>query len=488
MRLRNTLILLLLLLGLGAYVYFVEYPAAQQETKKKTLFDFKVDEVTQIALTYPDREIVLKKTGDEWVLVKPIETEADETIVKTLVNGIADCEVKKTVEEEPTDLSIFGLDAPATRVKVSLGERELPEILVGKTAPIGSSAYIQRVDEKKVLLASSAFRSGVDKKVKDLRNKTILRFSDEEVRRIALQGDGKDLALVKKDDQWQIERPAAFGADGTVVRSYLSTLRSLRAIDFPDDEGKDLSAYGLDAPRLSVTLWVGKDEDQRQVLIGKENEKKELFVKTGARPVVYTVSDWVYRDLNKTLNDLRDKVLLAVDKEKATAIEVKRADGTQFKLMKEGDNKWVLEKAEGKLAENAVTQFVNDVAELKGYEVAADDVADLKSFGLDPAAVSMHVGGEGGAEVGTILLGQREREGKKEYTGARAGGTTVFLVRDYLYSRLDKQARDFIEQPTPTAAPVTPGVAPDLEGDTEEDEGEFDEEDFDEEEFDEDPG
>ena len=41
MRFRTTLILLLLLIGLGAYVYLVEYPKAEQEAKKKTLFEFK---------------------------------------------------------------------------------------------------------------------------------------------------------------------------------------------------------------------------------------------------------------------------------------------------------------------------------------------------------------------------------------------------------------------------------------------------------------
>jgi hypothetical protein len=78
-----------------------------------------------------------------------------------------------------------------------------------------------------------------------------------------------------------MEKPGGYAADGTVVRSYLSTLRSLRAVDFPDDNATDLSTYGLDQPRLAVTLWVGKDADQRQLLLGKENDKKEIFVKLG---------------------------------------------------------------------------------------------------------------------------------------------------------------------------------------------------------------
>ena len=36
------------------------------------------------------------------------------------------------------------------------------------------------------------------------------------------------------------------------------------------------------------------------------------------------------------------------------------------------------------------------------------------------------------------------------------GGHTVFLIRDYLFSRLDKQAADFVDKPTPTAGAEQP--------------------------------
>ncbi len=55
MRFRSTIVLLLILVGLGAYVYWVEVPKAQQEAKKKTLFEFKADDATAVSLVYADR-------------------------------------------------------------------------------------------------------------------------------------------------------------------------------------------------------------------------------------------------------------------------------------------------------------------------------------------------------------------------------------------------------------------------------------------------
>src|SRR5262245_60679101 len=99
MRVRTTIVLLLMLISVGAYVYWVEYPKAEEEGKKKTLFDIKADDVTEVTLVYPDREIALKKSGDDWRLTKPIEAAADSVTVKNLVSAIAEAEIKKELTD-----------------------------------------------------------------------------------------------------------------------------------------------------------------------------------------------------------------------------------------------------------------------------------------------------------------------------------------------------------------------------------------------------
>jgi len=57
--------------------------------------------------------------------------------------------------------------------------------------------------------------------------------------------------------------------------------------------------------------------------------------------------------------------------------------------------------------------------------------------------------------MGTILLAKHD--GK--YYGMREGGPTVFEVRDYMYTRLDKQQRDFEGTETATTLPAPPAGA-----------------------------
>ena len=59
----RTILMLTVLLGLGAYVYFVELPKARQDAEKPTILTFEKEAVDTLTLTYPEREISLQQTA-----------------------------------------------------------------------------------------------------------------------------------------------------------------------------------------------------------------------------------------------------------------------------------------------------------------------------------------------------------------------------------------------------------------------------------------
>jgi len=455
MRFRTTIILALVLAGLGAYLYFVELERVAEEAKKKTLFEFKTEDATGITLTYPDRKIVVKLSDGKWRLTEPVQDLADESIVTNLLNAIAECEIKKTLEDVPTDLAPFGLDKPSAEVQVTLKDRELPVIKVGKTSPVGFSTYIQRADDPKVYLTSSAFHTGTDKQLKDVRDKQILSFDDNAIRKITVHGPDRDILLKKSESGWSLEQPTAHAADAATVRSFLSTLRSMRATDFAAEQASDLSQYGLDNPRLAITVTPDKEDEQKQILVGKENDKKDIYLKVASRPTVYVASNWVYRDLNKTVNDFRDKTVIAFDKDAATKLEIQRSDGERFVLSRSENKPWTLEGSETAPDEPAVTRFLNDLKDIKAHEIASDKPEDLAQYGLASPLLSVTVRGKEGALLGAIRIGSYSGSGESkttEYAVLRDDQPTIFRIREHLFTRINKKAADFL--PKPTATPV----------------------------------
>jgi len=464
MRFRTTLLLLLVAVGLGAYVYFVEVPKATEEAQKKTLVEFKGDDATAVTLAYPDRTIELQKTDGTWRLLKPLDAAADQTAVRNLVNAIADCEVKKDLDKPESNLAAYGLDKPMVTITVRLKDKELPAIEVGKNTPVGFSTYVTLASDKKIRLVNSAFRSGMDKQPKDLRDKTILTFNDKDVHQVSLQGDGKDILLTRKDDSWRLERPADAPADAATMRTLLSGLRAMRAVDFPSDSAQDVASYGLNSPRLTIVLRMAKGNEEKTVLLGNATEKKDVYLKLAGEPTVYTVSNWVFGDLNKSAKDFRDKTVLHFEPSAAQEIQIKRPGGSLVTLKQAPDQKWQVDKEPvSRALPTAISQYVRDLSELKGYDIAAEPPGDLATFGLTNPLLTISLSGAKDAKIGTILIGRHQTsDNKTEYTAMAADSDTVFLLREYQFTRLDKPAAAFLQQPTPskTASPALQTSAP----------------------------
>jgi len=230
---RRIFVLLVLVAGLGTYLWVYEVPKAREEGKKAKLLGVDKDAITGIDLVFPDREIALKKGDQGWRLVKPVDAPADEATVKGLVNTLADAEVQRTLDEAPQDPAAFGLDKPSPLVKLSVKSgAEPPPIAVGKNTAIGGKSYVRKDDEPKLYLTTSSLQYGLNKQAKDLRDKQLVTFQDDDVQRVDITSSGQTTTLARKGkDAWVVE-PGDQPADSTEVRSYLSTLRSTRATDF----------------------------------------------------------------------------------------------------------------------------------------------------------------------------------------------------------------------------------------------------------------
>jgi Domain of unknown function (DUF4340) len=459
-KLGRILVLLLLVAGLGAYLYWVEVPKARQEATKAKLVTASPDDITAIDLIYPDREIALRKQDGAWRLTKPIEAPADDTAVKTLLTALTGAEVQKSLDSLPPNLADFGLDKPDPTVKLATAKGDLPVIAVGKNAAIGGKSYVRVGDEQKITLVPSTFKFGLNKQPKDLRDKQLLTFKDEDVARINIAPvDGPPVTLVRKDkDVWTLE-PDAKPTDITEVRSYLSSLRSTRAVDFPDT---DAAAAGLDAPRLTVTVGLPNDATQ-SLLIGKDTTQgtqKQIFAKRSDQPTIVTLGDWSFRTLGKDAWQFRDKTLLGFGPDRVGRIVIERKEGPGATLVHGEPGGWTVEN-EKESKGGAIQRFVDDLRDLKGSAIAEEPAKNLKRFGLDAPDVRVTLIDREQKPIGTVLLA---KQGDKYYA-VQEGGPTVFEVRDYMFTRLDKQQRDFVgvEAP-PTTVPSAAGM-PDMPDD-----------------------
>ena len=103
------------------------------------------------------------------------------------------------------------------------------------------------------------------------------------------------------------------------IVSALSSLASERLVD---DKAANLKSYGLDQPAFEVDI-TDKDNKTHKLLVGDDTPTSgAVYAMLANDPRVFTVSKYVKNNLDKSLNDIRDKRLLTVSADKISRIEL----------------------------------------------------------------------------------------------------------------------------------------------------------------------
>jgi len=454
MRPRYTVALAALLAALCAYIYFVESLDVAAKNAPKMLLAVGADAIRGVTLTYGDRTIALAKGEGGWRLTAPLGAAADPVAVENLLRAVTTAEVTKSLDDASSDLAPFGLAPPFVTIALTAADATPPILKVGKATQVSGATYVQRGDEPAIVLTGAALRTAVDKQPKDLRDKSVVEFRDADITAITLRGPDGVVELSQQNGTWTITRPSAHAADNAAVRALLATLRTMQATDFANDApaAADLAAYGLDAPRRELILRAGADREVR-VRIGTETEQG-VYVQAADQPTVFVVGKWAAGDLDKGVNELRDKTLLTFDPTAAGTIAVAHAAAERFTLSR-GEGGWTLDGAGDALNASAVEGFVGALSRLTGTAVIGDVPPQAGAeFGLAPPALTVAVTGRDGAAIGTVRFGAHTPDPPAtEYTAQRDGDPAVFALPDFQFKPLDRRRADFVATAGPTPAP-----------------------------------
>ena len=119
----STLILLVVALGLGGYLYFVESdrPVPDENAKAK-VFAYDSTKINQLQIKSSTGEVTSLRKGanDIWTIVQPTNAPADRNAVSDVVTNLANLEEQRVVDENAADLKTYGLAEPVVDVTADL--------------------------------------------------------------------------------------------------------------------------------------------------------------------------------------------------------------------------------------------------------------------------------------------------------------------------------------------------------------------------------
>lgn len=338
---RSTLILLVIFIGLLGYVYFYESkrPATPPVEEKPKAFSVQADKIEELTVKGASGETTrLKKESGGWQVVEPTAMAAAESEVTGITQGLAGLEVQRVVDENPSDLSQFGLAQPKVDVGFRAGgQAGLTHLLIGDKTPTGGELYAKTPDQKKVFLIASYLDSTFNRTPFDLRDKRIIKFDRDKVTGLEIVRPKDSVMLAKNGSQWSLTNPLRATADYGTVEGMIGQIESAQMVALTANEAKDLKQYGLDKPQVTATIV--SDGSKATLAIGKTSSDGSYYARDEARPLVFTISQALVTDLQKPTSDYRLKDLFQFRPFNATRIELTRDNQTlTFERLKGKDS------------------------------------------------------------------------------------------------------------------------------------------------------
>lgn len=176
---RTTLILLLLALGLGGFVYFYEIKGAPQRQEAKVqeqqIFSFEEEQIQSFTVKTKEQTLEFERGNQSgkpiWLLKAPNETPASDASVSYLMNLLVKGKSDRAIQVPAAQLQEYGLEQPQATIEVKLKNQTTHQLILGKPDFNRNFLYAQTDPPAKptgnvnVLLVSTDFENAVNRRL-----------------------------------------------------------------------------------------------------------------------------------------------------------------------------------------------------------------------------------------------------------------------------------------------------------------------------------
>jgi len=412
MKIKTTLILMIVFGALLAFVFLSDIREKGKPEPADKLVDLSSDDVEKIIFkTEADTITFAKDKEGDWLITDPLEAKADKYEVDRIASDFSSLEIDRTVEDAPADLEKYGI--PQKEISLFFKDRETPvKVLVGTENPLDKKFFAKREDETKVVLIGSQFKSLLEKKIFDFREKKIFQFETDEVKRIALRSGDIQWEATKEEDDWMLTKPVKSLAEKSEITSLLSSLSDLKASEFVSEAKKEEETieYALDKPEHEVALELPLENQEVTFYINKKEDK--VYATTSLSSKIVEVENSIIDSLSKEPAELREKEVADFYSWQAKKVQVEKGE-MAITVVKDDDNNWHFEKHDGEDADkDKIEDLVRKIENLEAEEFI-DPPLNLADYGLDNPQATITISvkeGEDKTKDITVLIGKTVKE------------------------------------------------------------------------------
>lgn len=309
---KSTLIVILCALSLGAGVYYWDWKRGQAEKPaeevSKPAFSIQTADVRSLTLARPAQPeqppIRLERRNAGWVIVQPIEADADEPVVESMVEELVGASISQTEPGTPDRRKAYGLDPPQGSIEFTLQNGAKHTLALGNRDFTESNVYAVIDGASSVALLPSVLASRPAMSLQELRDRRVLHMEATDVQRMEIHNAHGLLVVSRKKDSpedWVFEAPK--GQNGKTATSWkiAAAINGMRAEEVVDHPAANLLAQAA-SPAVTAVL-TAKDGRHVSLKISKPSGDF-VYARADAGPQLYRLKKSILDNWNFKPADL----------------------------------------------------------------------------------------------------------------------------------------------------------------------------------------
>lgn len=162
------------------------------DIKDKTLYTLKSEDIISVSMDRKGSNVFkAQKNGDvDWKMLTPIQGNVNTTALGPMIDALTQTAVSEYVEENPSDLSKYGLANPAYIFEYATSSANY-KLLLGSEKEKGILIYARLEGSNDVFTISEASYNFLDKPLKEIIDVFAYIINIDQVNKIELEMDGQ---------------------------------------------------------------------------------------------------------------------------------------------------------------------------------------------------------------------------------------------------------------------------------------------------------
>jgi len=167
------------------------------------------------------------------------------------------------------------------------------------------------------------------------------------------------------------------------------------------------------------------------------------YVRLSNAPAVVLTEGAFSAGMNKTVNDLRVRDLMAFKLDDVQKLTIARDNGQTVEIDRDGDNWKIVKPAPSPADDTAVRMALSTLVNARASDFVNDAPPNVNQYGLEKPHLTATVVLKNGEQQSMLFGFKQKEEGKSGIYVRRGERAPVYAVAEYVMTSLDKSPLDF---------------------------------------------